>query len=189
MVMVMVSLLLGLAIRYSCVANYLYPFLHSKRSMIKKKSLILASIYTLWSINSFAAGAFTLNGTYGCISSPNFSGFSNRVASGNGSSSDANGLLLIKFTTGSSTISMSGVSNNINNFEQKNATVKTSIVSNLTHFNYTPNNPVDNMYLIQDTSSSPPFISYFIMVNSGKTLIIIDAPTADKNSNTICQAL
>jgi len=152
-----------------------------------KKASIL--ILFLLSVNSFAAGSYTLSGTFGCVLSPNFSGFMNRVTSGNGSSREANGLFLIKFTAGSSTVSLSGVSNNINNFEQKDATVKTSIASNLSHFNYTPNNPVDNMYMMQDTSSSPPFVSYFIMVNSGKTIISIDAPTVDKNSNMICQAL
>lgn len=155
---------------------------------MKKASTILI-LFALWSVNSFAAGNYTLNGTFGCVLSPNFSGFINRVTSGNGSSREANGLFLVKFTAGSSTVSLSGVSNNINNFEQKDATVKTSIASNLSHFNYTPNNPVDNMYMLQDTSSSPPFVSYFIMVNSGKTIISIDAPTVDKNSNMICQAL
>ena len=52
-----------------------------------------------------------------------------------------------------------------------------------------PNNPVENMYMVEDTDKSPPFISYFIMVNSGKTLISIDAPAVDKNNNMICQAL
>jgi hypothetical protein len=155
-------------------------------NQMKKASIL---ILFLLSVNSFAAGSYTLSGTFGCVLSPNFSGFMNRVTSGNGSSREANGLFLIKFTAGSSTVSLSGVSNNINNFEQKDATVKTSIASNLSHFNYTPNNPVDNMYMMQDTSSSPPFVSYFIMVNSGKTIISIDAPTVDKNSNMICQAL
>lgn len=86
-------------------------------------------------------------------------------------------------------MSISGVSNYINNFEQNNAGVKPISYSNLTHFKYTPNNPVENMYMVEDTDKSPPFISYFIMVNSGKTLISIDAPTVDKNSNMICQAL
>ena len=84
---------------------------------------------------------------------------------------------------------ISGVSNYINNFEKSNAGVTSITYSNVTHFNYTPNNPVENMYMVEDTDKSPPFISYFIMVNSGKTLISIDAPTVDKNSNMICQAL
>lgn len=143
----------------------------------------------LLSFNSFAAGSFTLSGTYGCVSSPNFSGFINRLTNGTGSSNEGNSLILVKFTQGSSAVSFSGVSNTINNFEKSNASVKTNTFSNLTHFNYTPNNPVENMYMFQDTSYSPPFTTYFIMVNSGKTLIGIDAPTADKNSNIICQAL
>jgi hypothetical protein len=169
--------------------TYLDQFKFTKVQINMKKSTTLILLFTLWSMNSFASSNHTLNGTFGCVLSPNFSGFINRVTSGNGSSREANGLFLIKFITGSSTVSFSGVSNTINNFEQKDATVKTYIASNLTHFNYTPNNPVDNMYMWQDTSSSPPFVSYFIMVNSGKTLIGIDAPTVDKNSNIICQAL
>lgn len=154
-----------------------------------KNSTILFLLSFLSTVNSFAASNHTLNGTFGCVFSPNFSGFVNRVTSGSGSSLEANGLFLIKFTAGSSALSLSGVSNNINNFEQKDASVKTTIASNITHFNYTPNSPVENMYMLQDTSSSPPFVSYFIMVNSGKTIIGIDAPTVDKNSNMICQAL
>jgi hypothetical protein len=153
---------------------------------MKKVSIL---ILFLLSVNSFAAGSYTLSGTYGCVSSPNFSGFINRVTNGTGSSNEGNSLILVKFTQGSSTVSFSGVSNTINNFEKSNASVKTNTFSNLTHFNYTPNHPVENMYMFQDTSYSPPFTSYFIMVNSGKTLIGIDAPTADKNSNIICQAL
>jgi hypothetical protein len=154
-----------------------------------KKSTVLVLLCAFWYVNSFASDGYTLSGTFGCVLSPNFSGFINRVTSGNGSSREANGLFLIKFTAGSSTVSLSGVSNNINNFEQKDAIVKTTIATNITHFNYTPNNPVENMYMLQDTSSSPPFVSYFILVNSGKTFIGIDAPTVDKNSNMICQAL
>lgn len=138
---------------------------------------------------SFAAGNYNLNGTFGCVSNPNFSGFMNRITNGNGSSSAGNSLLLIKFSSGSGVVNMSGVSNNINNFEQKNSNTTTTIVSNITHFNYTPNSPVENMYMLQDTSTSPAFISYFILVNSGRTLIGIDAPTSDKNSNMICQLL
>lgn len=164
----------------------IYYYQKSLNMNISKFCIILC---ILLSFNSFAAGSYTLSGTFGCVLSPNFSGFINRVTSGNGSSREANGLFLIKFTAGSSIVSLSGVSNNINNFEQKDAIVKTTIATNITHFNYTPNNPVENMYMLQDTSSSPPFVSYFILVNSGKTFIGIDAPTVDKNSNMICQAL
>jgi len=153
------------------------------------KSKILFLVLFLSSVNSFALGSYTLNGTFGCVANPIFAGFVNRVTNGSGSNPDGNGLFLIKFTAGSSMVSMSGVSNTINNFEKNNASVKSNIFSNLTHFNYTPNSPFENMYLMQDTSSSPPFVSYFIMVNSGKTLIGIDAPTVDKNSNIVCQAL
>jgi hypothetical protein len=155
--------------------------------MKKFKTLTLLS--ALFTLNSFAAGSYTLNGTFGCVSSPNFSGFVNRVTNGTGSSREANTLLLIKFTPGSPIISISGVSNNINNFEKNDAQIKTNIFSNVNHVNYSPNSPVENMYMFQDTSTSPPFISYFILVNSGKTIIGIDAPTMDKNSNIICQAL
>lgn len=155
--------------------------------MFKFKCIALTSFFTCMS--TFAAGSYTLNGTFGCVSSPNFSGFVNRVTNGTGSSKEGNVLFLMKFTTGSSTVSFSGVSNTINNFEQSNASIKTNTFSNLAHFNYTPNNPVDNMYMLQDTSTTPPFISYFILVNSGKTLIGIDAPTVDKNNNVVCQAL
>jgi len=149
-----------------------------------KKTQII--ILFLLSVNSFAASNHTLNGTFGCVLSPNFSGFVNSVSAGSGSSTEGNGLFLIKFTAVSSTVSFSGVSNKINNFEKSNASVKTNIFSNLTHFNYTPNSPVENMYMMQDTRTSPPFPSYFIMVNSGKTLIGIEAPTVDRNSSMIC---
>lgn len=155
--------------------------------MKKLKYFLILSLFGV--PNVFAAGSYTLNGTFGCVSSPNFSGFVNRVTIGNGSSHEGNVLLLMKFTAGASTVSFSGVSNSINNFEQTNASVKTTTFSNLTHFNYTPNSPVENMYMLEDTSTTPPFKSYFILVNSGKTLIGIDAPTVDKNSNMVCQAL
>ena len=155
---------------------------------MNKLKLIFA-VFLFNYVSAFAAGSYTLNGTFGCVLSPNFSGFVNRATNGTGTSLEANGLFLIKFTAGSSTVSFSGVSNKINNFEQKDASVKTTTVSNATHFNYTPNNPVENMYVFQDTSTSPPFVSYFILVNSGKTIIGIDAPTVDKNSNMVCQAL
>lgn len=154
-----------------------------------KKLAIIIIFYTLLSVKSFAAGSYTLNGTFGCVSSPNFSGFVNRVTNGTGSSREANTLLLVKFTSGSPIVSFSGVSNNIINFEKNDAQIKTNTFSNVNHFNYTPNSPIDNMYMLQDTSSSPPFVSYFILVNSGKTFIGIDAPTVDKNSNIICQAM
>ena len=149
----------------------------------------IAFTYLFTCLSTFAAGSYTLNGTYGCVSSPNFSGFVNRVTNGTGSSKEGNALLILKFNTGSSTVSFSGVSNTINDFEKNTANVKTSTFSNVTHFTYTPNSPIENMYMLQDTSTNPPFISYFILVNSGKTLIGIDAPTVDKNSNFICQAL
>lgn len=153
---------------------------------MKKFSILISFLFCT---NSFAAGAYTLNGSFGCVSSPNFSGFVNRVTNGTGSSKEGNVLVLIKFNTGSSTVNFSGVSNTINDFEKSNASVKTTIFSNVSHFTYTPNNPIDNMYMLQDNSTNPPFISYFILVNSGKTLIGIDAPTVDKNSNIVCQAL
>jgi hypothetical protein len=152
-----------------------------------KKTQII--ILFLLSVNSFAAGSYTLSGTFGCLASPNFSGFINRVTNGTGSSNDGNGLFLFKFTSGSPTVSLSGVSNTINNFEKSNASVKTNIFSNLTHFNYTPNSPFENMYTLQDTSTSPPSVSYFVFVNSGKTMMSIDSSNPDRNSNTICQAL
>lgn len=55
--------------------------------------------------------------------------------------------------------------------------------------NYISNSPVQNMYTFQDTSSTPAYTSYFIFVNSGKTMLGLDAPTVDKNNNLICQAL
>lgn len=154
-----------------------------------KKSLTLTFLIAFWSVSSFAAGIYTLNGTFGCVSSPNFSGFINRVTNGAGSSNEGNGLFLVKFTSGSPTVSFSGISNTISNFEQSNVAVKTNIFSNVNHFKYTPNSPIENMFMIEDTSTSPPFITYFIMVNSGKTFMGIDAPTVDKNSNIVCQAL
>lgn len=155
--------------------------------MQKLKYFIALSLFSMADV--FAAGSYTLNGTFGCVASPNFSGFNNRLTNGSGSSSAGNFLFFAKFTTGSSVVSMSGVSNNINNYEQRNSSNSTTVVSNINHFNYTPNNPIENMYLLEDTSTTPPFKSYFILVNSGKTLMGIDAPTVDKNSNMVCQAL
>jgi len=138
---------------------------------------------------SFAQSSYTLSGTYGCLLSPNFSGFVNRVTNGSGSSSSGNSLLLITFTSGSPIVSISGVTNDISNFEKTNATNTANIIQNATHFNYIPNSPVQNMYTFQDTSSTPAYTSYFIFVNSGKTMLGLDAPTVDKNNNLICQAL
>jgi hypothetical protein len=157
---------------------------------MKKIILIIAGLVSLIQPNiSFSQTTYLVNGTFGCLSSPNFSGFVNRVTKGSGSSNGANTLLLITFTSGSPNVTMSGVNNNINNFEQINATNTAQFTNNATHFYYTPNTPVANMYLLTDTSSTPPFSTYFILVNSGKTLLSIDAPTVDKNNNMVCQAM
>jgi len=157
---------------------------------VKKFKLIFAYLVLILSGKAtFSQTTYSLSGTFGCLSSPNFSGFVNRITKGSGSSSGANTLLLITFTAGSPNVSMSGISNNISNFEQTIATNTTQSVINVTHFYFIPNSPVANMFTLQDTSSTPPFSSYFILVNSGKTMLGLDAPTLDRNSNMVCQAL
>ena len=155
---------------------------------MKKIILIIASLISLIQSNiSFSQTAYSLSGTFGCLSNPNFSGFVNRLSKGSGSSNGANTLLLITFTSGSPNVTLSGDSNNINNFEQIKATNTAQSIINATHFYYTPNTPVANM--LTDTSSTPAFSSYFVLVNAGKTLLGIDAPTVDRNNNMVCQAI
>ena len=134
-------------------------------------------------VNATSLGS--MSGTYACLQNRNFGG---HVTTKTGGDSAINFLMILTFTQGSSNVTVKGIVNKVTNFEKSNAATATTIMdtSNTQIYEATT---ISNVFKMNNANNSENGISYFAVVNSGNTLMMLSAPTSTSTDNGICQLM
>ena len=115
----------------------------------------------------------------------NFGGF---VSAKTGGTQTINNILLITFTSGSNTVSIKGVANQVTNFERANPGTVTTFFDTPSTATYTATT-ITNLFKVTDPTDPVNGDSYIAVVNSGNTLLFMGAPTTTSTDNAICQLM
>jgi hypothetical protein len=148
--------------------------------------LAVASLFFIFSSKEVRAVSTTsLSGTYGCLQNKNFGGF---VSAKTGGTQSINNILLITFTSGSNTVSIKGVANQVTNFERANPGTVTTLFDTPATATYSATT-ITNLFKVTDPTDPVNGDSYIAVVNSGNTLLFMGAPTTTSTDNAICQLM
>lgn len=146
----------------------------------------VASLFFIFNVKEVkAVSTNSLSGTYGCLQNKNFGGF---VSAKTGGTQSINNILLITFTSGSNTVSIKGVSNQVTNFERANPGTVTTLFDTPATATYSATT-ITNLFKVTDPTDPVNGDSYIAVVNSGNTLLFMGAPTTTSTDNAICQLM
>jgi hypothetical protein len=134
-------------------------------------------------VNATSLGS--MSGTYACLQNRNFGG---HVTTKTGGDSAINFLMILTFTQGSSNVTVKGIVNKVTNFEKSNAATTTTIMDSGSTQTYEATT-IGNVFKLKDTTNPENGTSYFAVVNSGNTLMMLSAPTSTSTDNGICQLM
>jgi hypothetical protein len=96
--------------------------------------------------------------------------------------------MILTFTQGSSNVTVKGIVNKVTNFEKSNAATNTTIMDSGSTQTYEATT-IGNVFKLKDTINPENGTSYFAVVNSGNTLMMLSAPTSTSTDNGICQLM
>jgi len=146
----------------------------------------VASLFFIFNVKEVkAVSTNSLSGTYGCLQNKNFGGF---VSAKTGGTQSINNILLITFTSGSNTVSIKGVANQVTNFERANPGTVTTFFDTPGTATYTATT-ITNLFKVTDPTDPVNGDSYIAVVNSGNTLLFMGTPTTTSTDNAICQLM
>jgi len=146
----------------------------------------VASLFFIFNVKEVkAVSTNSLSGTYGCLQNKNFGGF---VSAKTGGTQSINNILLITFTSGSNTVSIKGVANQVTNFERTNPGTVTTLFDTPATATYSATT-ITNLFKVTDPTDPVNGDSYIAVVNSGNTLLFMGAPTTTSTDNAICQLM
>jgi hypothetical protein len=146
----------------------------------------VASLFFIFNVKEVkAVSTNSLSGTYGCLQNKNFGGF---VSAKTGGTQTINNILLITFTSGSNTVSIKGVANQVTNFERANPGTVTTFFDTPGTATYTATT-ITNLFKVTDPTDPVNGDSYIAVVNSGNTLLFMGTPTTTSTDNAICQLM
>ena len=146
----------------------------------------VASLFFIFNVKEVkAVSTNSLSGTYGCLQNKNFGGF---VSAKTGGTQSINNILLITFTSGSNTVSIKGVANQVTNFERANPGTVTTFFDTPGTATYTATT-ITNLFKVTDPTDPVNGDSYMAVVNSGNTLLFMGTPTTTSTDNAICQLM
>ena len=146
----------------------------------------VASLFFIFNVKEVkAVSTNSLSGTYGCLQNKNFGGF---VSAKTGGTQSINNILLITFTSGSNTVSIKGVANQVTNFERANPGTVTTLFDTPATATYSATT-ITNLFKVTDPTDPVNGDSYIAVVNSGNTLLFMGAPTTTSTDNAICQLM
>jgi hypothetical protein len=92
------------------------------------------------------------------------------------------------FTSGSNTVSIKGVANQVTNFERTNPGTVTTLFDTPFTATYSATT-ITNLFKVTDPTDKVNGDSYIAVVNSGNTLLFMGAPTTTSTDNAICQLM
>jgi len=164
-------------------------YLNSKVTVVILSIIIITQLIYLLTKEVKATSVTTLSGTYGCLYNANFAGFFARTKSDPTSFPIVNSLFTMTFTQGSANVSFRGIVNSVNTDFEGNTAINVPDTSYSGTATYTANSPASNFFKITDTSTETSLDSYFLVVNSGNTLMFLDALTSSRNASGVCQLL
>ena len=164
-------------------------YLNSKKLIVVLSAIIVIQFLFLVMKEVKATSVSTLSGTYGCLYNANFSGFVARAKIDLTTLNLVNSLFTMTFTPGSTTVAYRGITNSVNYLFESNYARNHPDTSYSGTATYTANNPATNFFKITDTSTGVPLDSYFLVVNSGNTIMFLDALTGSRNASGVCQLL
>ena len=146
----------------------------------------VASLFFIFNVKEVkAVSTNSLSGTYGCLQNKNFGGF---VSAKTGGTQSINNILLITFTSGSNTVSIKGVANQVTNFEVANPGTVTTLFDTPATATYSATT-ITNLFKVTDPTDPVNGDSYIAVVNSGNTLLFMGTPTTTSTDNAICQLM
>ena len=146
----------------------------------------VASLFFIFNVKEVkAVSTNSLSGTYGCLKNKNFGGF---VSAKTGGTQSINNILLITFTSGSNTVSIKGVANQVTNFEVANPGTVTTLFDTPATATYSATT-ITNLFKVTDPTDPVNGDSYIAVVNSGNTLLFMGTPTTTSTDNAICQLM
>ena len=150
-------------------------------------AVIAFGISRITAVNA-QSSATAPTGTFSCLINANYSGYVTKFST-NSDPQAVNALLVFNFssTTPNTGTLIASVINNVSNFERPNPTTATS--TSLPYpvaFTLTQVTAAQNVYrLVSDTPGDVPY--YIAVVNDGKSLLFMSAPSDNKVHNGACQ--